>query len=205
MCTKALMNSIIKWRAVLAGVLVIGSSLALGKSTRADATGLTGDQLTLTYYYPNLSTPYTTGNFAPVTFTVAGGTEVSNFGISGSGDFSVTANDTTITIQFLDNTTFTSQSFNGVVFSGTGLGITGVSLDPSSVITADVNGNSLTVNPTSDANDVYINWAGPELHDTLVFDVAADSLAPAPEPASMVLFGTGLLGIIFVMGKRLFA
>src|SRR5262249_15475548 len=122
-----------------------------------DTTGFLGNELNLAYYFPNLSTLFDPGNFAPRTFTVATGVEVSDFGIRGSGEFTVDVGQTSIAVSFLDSGSFQTASFNGLVFhdqNGTLPDIVGVSLESAS-------GLIPSLSLSFDSDDVFVSWVGP--------------------------------------------
>lgn len=71
-------------------------------------------------------------------------------------------------------------------------------------ISGDYGGFTTVTVVGSDITDLQITNGGTEGVGNWLFGVQELEFTPTPEPASMLLFGTGLLGVIFVLRNRLF-
>jgi hypothetical protein len=160
-------------------------ALALLGGVSAKASTLTGETLTVTYYFPDLSTIYTADGGFPKTF-IANSTTVQD-SFSGGPFFEVSANASAISVTFLQGTQFADGP---VAFDG--IGISGILPAIIGVVTANLGGTIVTW----DAHDVFFNFAnlvfGTGDAPTAVLDFAA---ATTPLPSTWLMLIAGLLGL----------
>lgn len=176
-------------RRLMIGVVLLCVVLS-GAQAFAD---LNGANVTVNYLFPDINTVFQvlgTGNVTGAGFTV------NSF---GQHDLTTFPTDMTLTNVLGQDVLFLAGSFNGyqmVVNSG-GMPITGVTVafndiagfDPSRI--------------TFDSKDVWIN-----LHDLITtpgLDLQLDLQfgTTTPEPGSIALFGSGILGLVGVLRRKL--
>lgn len=182
------------------------SSLAamglIALATPAEA-GFLGTQMSATYEYPALGTPYPDASFAPSSFTVTDDPGFETIGdVEGVTSLPVQFTDSTLTITLnttLTNPTWNNTAFNGIVFESVG---------PLGILGATVNAGATTLVGFDDSrvgfsvDRVTINWAGLTYHDGDQV-VVEFTFAPAvPEPTSLVTLGLGCVGLLAVRLRR---
>ena len=145
------------------------------------------DTFDISYYYPDLSTLYQdNGSAATGVFF-------------GELAYSFTISSITFT-NASGATSFVSSSFDGVVITDeTEPFSTTVTLDPSSV-------DPIAIVGTVSGNEILFNFEGSLFPtDTVTtFDFSPSLGGATPEPSSLVLLGTGALGLAGSMRRRFF-
>lgn len=172
-------------------ILSIAALLCLSTQARAD---LVGDTINYGEYNGASNTDFA---FSLGTITPPGSHD--NFG------FVTAITGTTITITEDAGNSTTCNTFNpgdicGLVFTDITKdpGLTGIKLDPSSTT------NKLT---GSIANgNVYLDFTNIELDagDVATFDLTFNTAPTVPEPGSLLLLSTGVLGLAGTLRKRMF-
>ena len=164
-------------------LLTGGLFLLLLTPSLASAQALTGETITTTYYFPDLSSVYYLG---PATDTVVPG------GISNFADFAdITFSSNNILITTNRNAGINAVSFDGFVFYDPNGIFASVTLDPSTNY-AGFDASRLTFN----ADKIFVNVA--DLAGLSGQTISLD--INTPEPETLLLFASGLL---VILGRKL--
>lgn len=160
---------------------------------QAFAGSLDGDTVTVNYLYPDINTVYQvlgTGTVTPAGFTT------NSF---GQHNFTVYPSEITLTNVVGQDVNFLSASFNGYqMVNDTGSpAITGVS-----VAFSDVAGFSAS-DVSFDATDVWLNMQGLVTTPGLDIQLDLQFASATPEPGTLLLFGTALLGMAPLILRRI--
>ena len=150
------------------------------------------------YYFPNLSTPYSSAGNG--NYLVNSGVEISDV-VDGLGSIDFSGNQ--FTVSFSHSGSFSPTEFNGFVISDLAANI-----NPFTAFTLISNtGVSGTPMLSFDSNHLYVNWEGLNYtRGDLVFSVESaipnpistfsPTISPVPEPDTyaILLVGLGLVG-----------
>ena len=148
--------------------------------------------MTVNYLYPDISTVFQVLGTGTVT---AGGFTVNSF---GQHDYTVFPSEITLTNVFGQDVNFLSASFNGYqLVNNTGSpAITGVTVAFSDI--AGFSPSDITFNATN----VWLNLQGLTTTPGLDLQLDLQFGAATPEPGTLLLFGTALLGMGVLGLKR---
>lgn len=154
----------------------------------AHASLLNGTSATVTYYFPDMSTVIA----GPSTATVNGTKEFGNF----AGLVNVDISDANILLTFTRSGGPNFVSFDGLKFDFSPT-LSSVSINPSSTFTAFAS-SDLTLS----GNALWVNFAGLSVPNATTLSLDVTGARSVPEPASLALLGTGVLGLIGVARRK---
>lgn len=170
-------------------ILMAVLALAVVAVIPAHATLLDGQTVHLTYEFPNQGTIY---NGNAYDLLVGPGFEINNFP-SPDHVVNVDFSDTNILTTFNFSSTFTPTAFNGFhVFDGLGLipAFTSVTINPATTL-AGLDGSRISF----DADNIWVNWQGLAFNTETVVSIDLTGAA-VPEPTTLVLLGSGIIGVV---------
>lgn len=161
----------------------------------AHATLLEGKSLGLQHYFPDLSSPYNGG--ADGNYVVGPAVEVPHFDDGISLDIS----DTSLRFQFLMTNKFTPAEFNGMKISDVYDEIDAFTSVSINVLSNFVGFDASRI--TFDDNNIYLNFQNLVIFSTTVLSLDLNTASQVPEPGSIALLASGLLGSAFVRRKAI--
>ena len=179
-------------------ILSIAALLCLSTQARAD---LVGDTINTGIYIGQSKTDFAYGLGST---TAPGSIDAFGFTTTITGNTITVAEDPangTTCNTFDPPATYTPGDMCGIVLTDATKdpGYASITLDPSSTTT--------TLTPSFSGSSVYLDFTNLTLDygDVAVFDLTfGPSVSPIPEPGSLLLLSTGVLGLAGTLRKRLF-
>jgi hypothetical protein len=174
------------------GVVLLAATPATSKA----GSIFQGQTLNLTYYDPNLSTPYagspnnTYTGVVPDTFA----------DVIGQFDVAITNNNIYLTFTEEPSFSFTPLGVNGITFNGfvitdeTSSPITDVTVDPATNLAGFTSANI-----TFTGDQIFVDWPGLQGNTSTV--VSLDVAGGTPEPSTFGLLAAGLAGLAACLGR----
>ena len=168
-------------------------AFALAGFAPASAATLVGDQLSVSYRYPDVNTVYPPSTAAPSTFIVGPGVE-SVVDVEGVTDIAVDFGARSLMIDFstvLDNPTWAGSAYNGLLFQGMGAAkIVGATV--TSTTMAGFDDSRLYFS----GGDFGLDWQGLSYTTGTNITVDLTLAGGVPEPATwaMLLVGFAAVG-----------
>lgn len=157
---------------------------------------LAGKTVQVEYLFPDASTVF---NGNSVNVVVGPGVELAGFPV-GDPRTNVDLSNSNILVTYNSLGTWTSTSFNGLHFFDVFSGIdafTAVLINPATnMVGLDASRISF------DADNIYVNWQGLSFDEHTVVSLDVNGMAAVPEPATVGLMATGLLGLGAVARRR---
>ena len=172
-------------------------ALALMAASPARALGLTGQGMSVVYYFPDASSVYGGAPFTPPSFVVGPGQETDG-NVEGLTHVLVDFGEDMLNISFdtiLLDPIWKPTEFNGLIFT---------SVLPHDIATATVDG-STTMAGFGDSrvyftnNQIFLDWSGLGYVTGTMLKI---NFTFVPEPSGALLVGCGLIGLVFARAKR---
>jgi hypothetical protein len=154
---------------------------------------LTGANVTVNYLFPTITSVFQVLGTGTVT---TGGFTVNSF---GQHDLTTFPTDITLTNVLGQDVFFTTATFNGyqVAVNSGGSPITGVTIAVNNVAGFDISRVSF------DATDVWVNMQSLTTTPGLDWQLDLQFGTTTPEPGTLVMFGTGIIGLAGVLRRKI--
>jgi len=176
------------------GALTGAAALLAVAATPPAHAGLIGADVTYDALFPDQTTVF----FSVPQQTITAATSIADTSIAPGSTLTSTFTDTAINVLFTGAGGLFIGPFNASGYTFSGVNITGATLDAST--SSDLSGAIVTF----DASEIFVNFAGLNIAnlDQLTIDVTSTAVGAVPEPASMAIFGTGLVALSLTSHRK---